>query len=69
MLIFFFLRSECQDYFPKLPSFTHQKPGKLQVQMASTSQLIGSIVGRCQKDMDVRFGKLTLPQLVQAWNR
>ena len=30
--VFFFLRSECQDYFPKLPSFTHQKPGKLQGQ-------------------------------------
>ena len=32
MLMFFFWRSECQDYFPKLPSFTHQKPGKFQVQ-------------------------------------
>lgn len=28
----FFLRSECQDYFPKLPSFTLQKPGKFQGQ-------------------------------------
>ena len=29
---FFFLRSKCQDYFPKLPSFTLQKPGKFQGQ-------------------------------------
>ena len=32
MSMFFFLRSECQDYFPKLPSFTLQKPGKFQGQ-------------------------------------
>ena len=32
MFMFFFLRSKCQDYFPKLPSFTLQKPGKFQGQ-------------------------------------
>lgn len=32
MFMFFFLRSKCQDYFPKLPSFILQKPGKFQGQ-------------------------------------